>query len=165
MYYMKIYQSPCFSEHRSNSTNTHQGQIFFPIIIRKLILRLPRLSFLGGRHFPVSHTPSTHLSSSFFERLWWIWVRPVLELLILFLSCETHKTIRNSWIEQRGGGLLQTNMGCVVACAVHITERFGMFVNQLWLHRSTEWQCMFVCSMFFSGGYPSPYCLHFFKSC
>ncbi len=35
----------------------------FSVMIRKLILRLPWLSFLGGRYFPVLHTPSTHLSA------------------------------------------------------------------------------------------------------
>lgn len=81
---------PRLSEHRSNSMNTRKGQVCFPIIIRKLTLSLPWLSFLGGHHIPMSHIPSTHHFA-----LWrplWIWVRPVLELLAKS-GFKIHKTI------------------------------------------------------------------------
>lgn len=97
------HQVSCFSKHRSK--HTHKGQICFPIIIRKLILIRPCFSFLGGHRIPVSHMPSTLHSA-----LWqpkWIWVRPVLELLILFLRSET---ITKSWAEQcNSSGLPKIN--------------------------------------------------------
>lgn len=45
---------------RSCCSDARKGQTCFPILLGKLILGQPWLSFLGGQRIPVSHIPSTH---------------------------------------------------------------------------------------------------------
>lgn len=45
---------------RSSCSDARKGQICFPILMGKLILGVPWLSFLGGQRIPMSHIPSTH---------------------------------------------------------------------------------------------------------
>lgn len=45
---------------RSSCSDARKGQTCFPILMGKLILGLPWLSFLGGQRIPMSHIPSTH---------------------------------------------------------------------------------------------------------
>lgn len=44
----------------SSCSDARKGQTCFPILMGKLILGPPWLSFLGGQRIPVSHIPSTH---------------------------------------------------------------------------------------------------------